>query len=305
MNAGVRRSAWTRLILAAVTVCSGCARAINPLAVEDALTAVRVQTALVNDAQLGIRAIEVSVSRGIARLSGVVASRDEADRAARIAGAVAGVIRVDADLRVRPGLQARATSGPAALDRSAGVDPPGVGSLVAVGASVSPRYAPDATLDARLSIGPLLRLGSGSGLGPAIGFSWFSADLAAPGGPSDPEVRAGRLSVKPVMGGLSYRVRRGRWSADASVVAGVAFNSFDLKAAAADRSIPVAVRDSFAWRPGTSVWHDTTARIAVNASFGYVVTRPRVTFLEGGELRARAVRADTAILSLGVVYKLF
>jgi hypothetical protein len=94
---------WVVLTFAAALVtAAGCGPSIDARVIEDAHTAVRVKTALVNDAELGTRAIEVRVSRGVAQLSGVVESEGEAARAVALARTVAGVVRVDADLFVRP-----------------------------------------------------------------------------------------------------------------------------------------------------------------------------------------------------------
>ncbi|MGQ0734040.1 MAG: BON domain-containing protein, partial [Acidobacteriota bacterium] len=60
------------VLAAACGAIVGCGRAIDPQLITDAQTAVRVKTAIVNDADLGQRAIEVRVSRGVARLTGVV-----------------------------------------------------------------------------------------------------------------------------------------------------------------------------------------------------------------------------------------
>jgi hypothetical protein len=78
----------------------GCAAAIDALDVEQAQTAARVITALVNDPEIGTRPIDVRVSRGIVRLTGRVRSGAEAARAVEIARQVQGVTRVDSSLRI-------------------------------------------------------------------------------------------------------------------------------------------------------------------------------------------------------------
>ncbi len=265
----------------------------------------RVKTALVNDPTLGPRAIEVRVRGGVARLAGVVASAEEATRAVTLARAVAGVVGVESDLEVRPLARERAAIeaarlapavAPDAVDADRG-DP----SLLAVGLAASPRRSAEARLDADWRVTALVRFGSGSGLAPALAFSWFGADLLS----ASPAEAVGRLSIKPVMGGVRYTVRRGRRSADVSLVGGVAFNSFTLETLPAGEPVPVSVGNSFAWRPGASIWFDASRRVALNLFVGYVVTRPRVTWLEDERLATRRLRGDTVLVSIGAAYKVF
>jgi hypothetical protein len=289
----------------ALVVGSGCTKTVRPGLIEDAQTAMRVKTVLVNDAAIGTRAIAVSVTRGVARLSGVVKSDEEAAHAVALARAVAGVVSVRADLQVRPGEPQYAVERDA-VPRQEPLPAAPLASdshrWLAVGVAVSPRYAADDRLQSQWSVGPLVRIGSGNGLAPAVAFNWFSADLAATG-PSGAGL--GHLRVKPVMAGVRYTVRRGRVSIDGSLVGGLAFNSFTLEAPQPGEPIPVSVGNSFAWRPGISGWYDATGRIALNVFAGYVVTRPRVTWLDDGRLTTRSVRGDTAVLSFGLAYKLF
>jgi len=69
--------------------------------------------------------------------------------------------------------------------------------------------------------------------------------------------------------------------------------------------VPVEVGNSLAWRPGVSVWFDLGRRFALNVSGGYVMTRLRITVLEGGRLVKRDERGDTAVVHGGLAYKLF
>ena len=67
----------------------------------------------------------------------------------------------------------------------------------------------------------------------------------------------------------------------------------------------VEIDNSLAVRPGVSLWLDLNSRAAFNVFTGYVITRPEVTFLESGQFTRRALRADTAVFSIGLVYKVF
>ena len=90
----------TIVVFAALLATPGCSAAISPLEIDAAQTAARVKTALVNDPIIGIRVIDVRVRAGAVRLSGRVASPDEARRAVEIARGVPGVSQVDSRLQV-------------------------------------------------------------------------------------------------------------------------------------------------------------------------------------------------------------
>jgi hyperosmotically inducible protein len=296
------------LVLLAATA-SGCDRPIEvqPQAVEDAQVGVRVKTAIVNDAQLGPRVIEVRVTRGLVILSGLVASAEEAARAVAIARSVTGVTDVRSQLVVREKPEL-----PATLEADEARDPParlddeivsaGQRRLLAVGASVNTRHPSNDSLASTVTAGPLLRLGAGRGLGLALGFSWFQTDLSSNSSP-DP---LGRITIRPVMGGLSYTLTdQTRVALSLSMVGGMAFNSFTLRGATVRDVLALETSNSVAVRPGVSVWFDLNSRAAVNVFSGYVITRPEVTFLEHGQFATRSVRADTAVLNVGLAYKVF
>ena len=100
-------------------IVSGCSAAVDRVAIEDAQTAARVKTALVNDPELGASAIEVRVERRIVRLAGRVRTQTDADRAAAVARSVPGVQDVELALQVGveaptelPDARARSRSAP-------------------------------------------------------------------------------------------------------------------------------------------------------------------------------------------------
>lgn len=288
---------------------SGCQRPvqIQPEVIEDAQLVARVKTMLVNDAQLGTRIIEVRVTQRVVTLSGRVGSAAEVERAVSLARNVAGVTAVRSQLVVRdlselatasdePGLAVPAEHGtddePSASRRR----------LLAVGASLNTRDPTSDRLASSLTFGPLVRLGSGRGLGLTLGFSWFRSDLAAESAAGT----LGRITVRPVMGGASYTFTdQARWALSASVVGGVAFNSFTFDEVVARDVLALEVDNSLVMRPGVSLWVDLSSRAALNVFTGYIITRPEVTFLASGQLTKRPVRADAAVVSVGLAYKLF
>ncbi|MGQ0734100.1 MAG: BON domain-containing protein, partial [Acidobacteriota bacterium] len=269
-----------------------------------AQTAVRVKTAIVNDADLGQRAIEVRVSRGVARLTGVVWTAAESARAVELARAVSGVSHVDSDLEIRapsPGGRFDPAD-PDPVEERPKADNPYAPGLIAIGLAVGTRQSPDDQLLSTWTVGPLVRIGAARGLGLTLGFSWYQTDLS-----SDPTAAAsvGRLNIRPVMAGLEYTIRRDRHALAASLVGGVAFNSYKIESAGGGERVAVAVGNSLAVRPGVTFWYEASRRIALHVFGGYVITRPDVTYLRDGRLERGDLRGDAAIVNAGVAYKLF
>ncbi len=300
---------FSAVLVVIVATGTGCQRPVQvqPQAVEDAHLGVRVKTALVNDAQLGPRVIEVRVTRGLVILSGLVSSAEEAAHAVDLVRAVPGVTDVRSQLVVRQQSEIeRTVADDEPLERPTRPDDEISSAsrrrLLAVGASVNTRQTSDDSLSAGMTLGPLFRLGAGRGLGLMFGLSWFNADLSLDSSPGP----LGHITVRPVMGGASYTFTdQTRWSIGASLVGGVAFNSFTLEESTARDVLALEVDNSLAIRPGLSLWLDLTNRVALNVFTGYVITRPQMTFLENGQFARRSVRADTAVLNVGMAYKVF
>ncbi len=310
-------------VMVLVSLLWSCAAAVDPAAIHDAQLVARVKTALVNDPLVGVWPIEVHVDHGVVRLIGRVASAADADRAVALARAVAGVTAVRADLRTAgtpaPGAPAaEEPSTPSAAEPPpAAVSPPppqsrqrgGRGEvedrpphLLAIGMLVGRSSPSGDPLRPATKIGPLVRLGSGTGLGVAIGLGWFHTDWhpASNGG-----MQAGRLKIRPLMGGVSYGLGTERSSLSLSLVGGVALNSARPDAVTNTTAVLLGVDNSLVARPGVSLWLDAGRRFAINLAGGYVMTRPRVTVLEDGRTLKRRLRADTAQINAGLAYKLF
>ena len=89
--------------LGAVPACAhGAAPPIGTVGIslDDARVAAAVRSALLADADLGLRDIAVDVDRGVVSLSGVVRTADEVQRAATVAQRVTGVRDVKSALKV-------------------------------------------------------------------------------------------------------------------------------------------------------------------------------------------------------------
>jgi BON domain len=299
-------SAVVVLILAVLL--SGCRTtlAIDPAAIQDAQLAAQVKTTLVNDPEVGPSLIEVSVVRGVARLSGTVPTQAIAQKAATLARSVQGVLDVQPNLQVGvsnvppPAETAPPRESQAIPEAFETDDDP---RLLAVGVSLGWSRPRASALGEHLSVGPLARLGgSGRGFGPAIAFNWFRTSVA--GGSTRRDVISD-IHVRPIMIGVGYTFGPNRISVSPSLVAGVAFNSLSVPDTGAADRIAVEVNDSLVWRPGVSVWFDLNRHIALNMSVGHVVTGLRVTFLENGRLVKQSVSGDTTTVHAGIAYKLF
>ena len=298
-------------LLARATVClvvlalaAGCRTVVDPLAISDAQTAVRVKTALVNDPDMGARTIEVRVVLGVVELSGRVLTQAEADRAVALARAVSGVVDVRASLQVggetaSPPDGRLQRFGIPEFDSPELQDNPG---LLALGGSVAWSAPQEAVLKRRVILSPLIKLGSGRGFGLALGLDWFQAQLQSLAG--RPDVLT-RVQIKPIMLSAGYTIASERTSLSASVVGGYAWNSLTVTDTGTAVGLPVEVDNSLAWRPGVSLWYDVSRRTALNLSVGRVFTRLRLTVLDGGRLEKRSARGDTMIVHAGIAYKLF
>ena len=311
MHGAVRSTCGSRVVTACtagLVICaivSGCSAAVDRVAIEDAQTAARVKTALVNDPELGASAIEVRVEYGIVQLAGRVRTRTDADRAAAVARSVPGVQGVALALQVGveaptvlPDARAPARSAPTDNVPEIEGDP----DLLAVGVSVGLSHPRSPALETRVAISPVIKLGSGEGLGVAVGFDWFQAEVQlATSGP----VAMTRIHVKPIMVGLSYTLDSDRVSLSPSIVAGYAFNSLSVTDRGAVATLPVEVDNSLAWRIGASAWFDVSRRFALNVSGGYLMTPLRLTVLEDSRLVKQNQRGDTAIAHVGLAYRLF
>jgi hyperosmotically inducible periplasmic protein len=303
-------AAFPRILLVALFV-AGCAACrgtvLEPFDVASAQTAAQVITALVNDPEIGTRPIDVQVTRGVVRLSGRVRTDEERQRAIAIARRVPGVTSVDADMRI--GDDPPPEESPRGFDAQRAAVDPAVEfaeleesrDRVAVGLSLGSSQPSDGAFGSGLSLGPLLRFGSGAGLGVTVGFDWFRTTFTS----TDPASPESRLRIRPLMAGVAYTVVLGPVSIAPSLVAGYALNTIDLPDAGAAGSVAVDVDNSWAWRPGVSLWLDTSPRTAVNLSLGRVVTRLHLTVVEDGVIERRAHDGHSTMVSVGLAYRLF
>ncbi len=263
---------------------------------------VRVKTALVNDRRVGTEPIEVEASGGVVRLSGGVGSPDLAERAVTLAAAVEGVREVQSTLDTAPvateTTRRRRSGSRTRTGGAAEREEPGL-PLFGIGGGVDLHSPTDESLDRTITVRPAFLFRPTAGFGPAFGLGWFPSDLAGPGLGDGP---AGRLRVRPVMGGVGYSALRGPAWVTASLVAGLSFNAITPSELADAEVRAIAVDRSFAWRPGVRVGYFVSPRISVDGIVGYVVTRPDVRFLGPDGITTSSVKADALQLRFSLVY---
>ena len=174
--------------------------------------------------------------------------------------------------------------------------------LIGLGAAARLTRPSQPGLGAALAGGPLLRLRPRNGLGPTIAFNWMNAGVE-----SGPAGRPGlaALRLRPVMAGVEYGIARGRFAAGVSVVAGYSFNGLDVDTGRAGAGRAISAGNSLAWRPGAGAWWDVSPRIGINAFYGYLFTRPAVTFASDSEVTTERLRVNAAVVSVGVAYWVF
>jgi hyperosmotically inducible protein len=97
-----RRGEWTVAVALAVIIAiglAGCAKSLSATTDDASITA-RVRTLLLNDTQIGARAIQVQTDAGVVTVSGVVRTPAEEQRALDLARGVEGVRDVRSTLQV-------------------------------------------------------------------------------------------------------------------------------------------------------------------------------------------------------------
>ena len=159
-------------------------------------------------------------------------------------------------------------------------------------------------------VGIVIGRGRTPGWGITGALNWFDSDVL--GGFAGVEGPVGTLRVRPLLGGISYTVLRGRVAASGSFVAGPAFNRLRLNDEVRDRLRPVAgeldedLRSvTLALRPGVSLAFSLTPRVALTGFGGYLFNQPRFTLpTSAGEVRNRW-NANAVVLSTGVMVAVF
>lgn len=162
------------------------------------------------------------------------------------------------------------------------------GSVVSVGVD-GVLNAPGSGLERSFRVAPLVRVRFKPGFTPALGIGGFSSDWSA----------GGRMSVRTLMAGPSYRLERGPVSISGTVLAGYAFGSLD------DAPSGHRLRGNWAVQPSLGVWYDVSEHVGVRASVGYLVARLPTSVDASGLVQTSRIRADAFMVRVGVAYALF
>jgi len=175
---------------------------------------------------------------------------------------------------------------------------------IGVGGTFNINNTPDNDVGTAYTVGPLVRLNPRPGWHFAGGFNWYWADLDNPAGGDQP---FGRLAVRPFMGGIGYTFGPPRTLLNVSVVMGPSFNRAKFEDDFADRTgSSIEAKTSFAIRPGLSLTQTLAPRVGFTAFGGYMVNRPQITYRSNtGQQVEDHWRADSIVLSVGLVYSIF
>ena len=101
----MRSEARLAIAVLVAALAAGCAQWRDRLAgarPDDAALATAVKARFLNDAAVSAMNVRVAASQGRIELSGIAATREEAERAARLAASVNGVKVVNNDIRLAP-----------------------------------------------------------------------------------------------------------------------------------------------------------------------------------------------------------
>lgn len=186
-------------------------------------------------------------------------------------------------------------------------------SRLAVGANVTARVASSSDAGGSGSIGFEWRVGHakpGWGWQDSI-FDWFNTEVQGPIGSGTVEL--GQLRVRPLMAGYGYTWVRGRAAITADLVGGYTFNSFKLDPRALDEyarrlgatGVEAEGTNALAVKPEVQVWYDLNRRFGLKVNGGYGIARPSVVIRSSLGEDVRPVRADSFLVTVGLVYSLF
>jgi hypothetical protein len=149
-----------------------------------------------------------------------------------------------------------------------------------------------------------------SGWGPTFGIDWHTTDFHQDIGAVEAPI--GSLRMRALLVGIGHTNRLGRFTTSASVSGGYSFNrlTVDNDMVPAFRNagvslVGVRVNDSAIGKPEVAIWYDLFKHIGVGVSASYLFIRPQLvtTTVTGSEVRN--LRADTFVLSTGLVFGLW
>jgi hypothetical protein len=184
-------------------------------------------------------------------------------------------------------------------------------SSIAVGVALT--FYDPANPDAHhpTGVGLVGRLRRGSGLGATVGMDWFTSDFQTNVGGQPTLV--GRMTIRPLMAGVSYIRQFRRYAVSTGVVGGWAFNSLtesDAERTAYGESVglpgaSVSVSNCLAVEPNVTFWYELGHHFAASASVAYMLARPTLTATAAAGRRADTVNLSATVITFAVVYGVF
>jgi hypothetical protein len=186
-------------------------------------------------------------------------------------------------------------------------------SRLAIGLSVTARAPSSSDASGSADVSLELRLGHGrrGWDWQNAFFGWFNTEVHGP--IAARVLDLGALRVRPIMAGYGYSWIRGRTALTADLVGGYTLNSFQMDPTAlAEYSqrlgatrVESEATNAFAAKPEVQVWYDLNPRFGLKLSGGYLIARPSIVIRSSLGEDVRSVRADTFLVTIGVVYSLF
>lgn len=185
------------------------------------------------------------------------------------------------------------------------------GPALAVGGGVAAYRAVDDMAGDSIGFALTYRIGRPQGFSPTFGFNWYST--AFDGFVGSQRVDLGDLRIRPLMGGYGYWWNRGRATLAATLIGGVAFNTFDTSDQARiayDRRLDqlllrIDAKHGVAGRAELGLWYDLSDKVSLLGSIGYVAARPKVEIVTETTRDSTRLRADAVKLQIGFVYAPF
>lgn len=176
---------------------------------------------------------------------------------------------------------------------------------VSAGGSVALNTMTDSDVENSFSVAPLVRVNPRRGWRLATAFNWVTANLKNPDGGDG---KFARLKVRPVMAGIGYTFGPDRTLFNVSIVGGPSFNYVDFHDEYLEgiSSAPTIDADhGFAIRPGFSFTQTLAPRVGLTAFTGYMFNRPGIVYRNGPTVIEDRWKADSFVLSAGLVYSIF
>ena len=186
-------------------------------------------------------------------------------------------------------------------------------SRLAVGGSVTTRVATSRDAGGSAAGGFEWRLGyavPGWGVQNSI-FGWFDSDVQGVIGSGN--VSLGAIRIRPIMAGYGYTWVHGRTAITGALLGGYSLNSFRLDAPALQEyaqrlnatGIEAEATNAFTLKPGVLVWYDLNKLFGLKVEAGYLIARPSLVIRSSLGEDVRHIRADTFLVTVGLVYSLF